>query len=293
MTTPLHIIFAGTPAFAIPSLEALATSPAFSVDLVITQPDKPVGRKGNITPPPVKIVAERLGIPVLQPQDINADTGNEELGTRNCDYLVVVAYGQLLKAPLLALPNVAAVNLHASLLPRWRGASPIQQAILAGDAITGVTVQRMVQKLDAGPVLAQQSTNIEPRETYRELHDRLAVIGADLLVQALSRELSPAEQSENGVTVCKKLSRASGLIDPEMMTAQEIDRHVRALNPWPGVTLPLGNDASLKILATDLQPAAGGVALPCKENTTLYLLFVQVPGGKPTTGEEWERGRKR
>ncbi len=285
--TPLHIIFAGTPAFAIPSLEALAANSAFSVDLVITQPDKPVGRKGIITPPPVKIAAECLRIPVLQPQDINTQTFPVP------DYLVVVAYGQLLKDPLLALPKIAPVNVHASLLPRWRGASPIQHAILAGDTATGISVQRMVQQLDAGPVLAQQSTPIGPRETFTELHDRLATMGADLLCQALTQDLKPVKQTESGITVCKKLARASGVIDPQKMTAQEIDRHVRALSPWPGVTLPLGSDSSLKILATDLEPASGAAALPCKGSTTLYLVSVQVSGGKPVTGQEWERGRKR
>lgn len=291
---PLHILFAGTPAFAVPALEALAKNPAFVVDHVITQPDKPVGRKGIITPPPVKVAAERLGVPVLQPEDINNEMFSQP-ETRNPkpDYLVVVAYGQLLKEPLLALPKIAPVNVHASLLPRWRGASPIQHAILAGDMETGITVQRMVKKLDAGPILAQENTRIGARETFVELHDRLAVMGADLLVKTLlSQPATSSPQPDTGMTVCKKLTRASGTVDPNTMTAEEIDRRVRALHPWPGVTLSLGGDASLKILASDLQAAKGSAPLSCKNGSTLHLLSVQPSGGKPMTGEEWMRGQR-
>ncbi len=292
MAPPIHIVFAGTPAFAVPSLEALAANGAFSVDLVITQTDKPVGRKGIITPPPVKITAERLGIPVWQPENINDAATHTKLDVLHCDYLVVVAYGQLLKEPLLALPKIAPINLHASLLPRWRGASPIQHAILAGDTTTGATVQRMIQKLDAGPVLAQQSLSIDPRETYTLLHDRLAVIGANLLVQTLTADLKPVDQSTKDMTICKKLTRASGIINPRMMTAEEIDRHVRALSPWPGVTMSLENGATLKILKSELCNATDASPLLCKDQTVLYLASVQAPGGKPITGKEWERCKR-
>lgn len=286
--TPLHILFAGTPAFAVPSLKALADNPSFMIDLVITQPDKPVGRKGIVTPPPVKVAAEKLGIPVWQPADIN----KEEMPTPNPlrptpDFLVVVAYGQLLKEPLLALPKIAPVNVHASLLPRWRGASPIQHAILAGDSETGVAVQRMVKALDEGPILAQEKTRIGARETFTELHDRLAKTGAHLLVQTLLSDAKPKPQTESGVTLCKKLTRASGAVDPSLMTAIEIDRRVRAFHPWPGVTM----EGSLKILESALQSAPGDVPLPCKDDTTLYLLTVQPAGGKPMSGEEWKRGK--
>ncbi|OGJ64389.1 methionyl-tRNA formyltransferase [Candidatus Peribacteria bacterium RIFCSPHIGHO2_02_FULL_53_20] len=290
---PLHILFAGTPAFAIPSLEALAKNPAFSVDLVITQPDKPVGRKGTITPPPVKITAKRLNIPIWQPNDINAQplpTPDSPLPTP--DYLVVIAYGQILSETILALPKIAPVNVHASLLPRWRGASPIQNSILAGDEETGVTVQRMVKELDVGPILSQEKTRIGPRETFTELHNRLSIMGVDLLVQTLLSEPEPKSQPASGITLCKKLTRSSGIVDPKTMTAEEIDRRVRALNPWPGVTLSFDNDSSLKILVTDLQPTSCTAALSCKDQTTLYLMSVQPSGGKPMTGEEWMRGQR-
>ncbi|MBM3227828.1 methionyl-tRNA formyltransferase [Candidatus Peribacteria bacterium] len=291
-SSPLHLVFAGTPAFAIPSLEALANNSAFCVDLVVTQPDRPVGRKGVITPPPVKIAAQGLSVPVWQPEDINAETRSSELQALPCDFLVVVAFGQILAPSILAIPMIAPINLHASLLPRWRGASPIQHAILAGDPETGVTVQRMVKELDAGPVLAQERTPIDPRETYASLHDRLASMGARLLVETLQRPCEPRKQSEDHVTHCKKLSRASGVVDPKTMTAEEIDRCVRALHPWPGVTLMQGDGRMLKILAADLKPSAGAAKLACRDATTLYLLRVQTAGGKPLTGQEWERGKR-
>jgi methionyl-tRNA formyltransferase len=162
---------------------------------------------------------------------------------------------------------------------------------LTGDAETGVTIQRMVQMLDAGPILAQAKTPIGPRETFSGLHDRLSMMGAELLVQSLLHSLQPIPQMETGVTLCKKLARASGMVDPKTMTAAEIDRRVRALHPWPGVTLPLGNDA-LKILASDLQQTKGSAALPCKDQTMLYLVNVQPAGGKPMTGEAWMHGQR-
>lgn len=287
--SPLHILFAGTPTFAVPSLEALAKNPAFSIDLVITQPDKPVGRKGVITPPPVKVAAEKLGLPVLQPTDINTAFPTTCAPRPTPDYLVVVAYGQLLKQHLLDLPEIAPVNVHASLLPRWRGSSPIQHAILAGDMETGVTIQEMVQALDEGPVLAQEKLMIGPRETFAELHDRLSVMGADLLVSTLLSPSPSKPQSKEGVTVCRKLTRKHGEADPKTMTAEEIDRRVRALNPWPGVTL----EGSLKILASDLAPVNNAAALACKGGTTLYLAKVQPAGGMPMTGAAWQHGQRR
>ena len=163
MPKPFTIIFCGTPAFAVPSLEALAADAAFDIRLVITQPDKPQGRKQMLTAPPVKLAAERLGIPVWQPENINAEISKLEAGSSQLDYLIVVAYGKILKKQLLDLPTIAPINVHASLLPRWRGASPIEHAILAGDTDTGVTVQIMAERLDEGGILAQQKIAIDPR----------------------------------------------------------------------------------------------------------------------------------
>jgi methionyl-tRNA formyltransferase len=280
----IHVIFAGTPAFALPSLEALASDPAFSVDLVITQPDKPAGRRGIVTPPPVKVAALRLKLPVWQPNNINAEALERDLA---CDFLVAVAYGQILSDAVLSLPKVAPINLHASLLPRWRGASPIQHTLLAGDSETGVTVQQMVKELDAGPILAQLRTPISTRETFPILHDRLSAMGAELLLKTLRSPLQPRPQERTGVTLCKKLTRANGSVDPKTMTAEEIDRAVRALNPWPGVTL-----GTVKILAANTQQTTGSIPLACKDGTTLHLARVQPSGGTPMTGAEWERGKR-
>lgn len=283
---PLHIIFAGTSLFALPSLEALAADPAFVIDLVVTQPNRPVGREKVMTAPPVKIVSQKLGLIVWQPQNVNSEW-NEKRGTKNekPDFLVVVSYGQILSQEILDLPRVAPVNLHASLLPRLRGASPIQHAILAGDSATGVTIQRMVKELDAGPILAQEKTPIGARETFAELHDRLAHIGADLLIKTLKDMPEPQPQPEPPIS-CRKLTRADGIVDPSTMTAEEIDRRVRALNPWPGVTL----HTQLKILETSLEPSPESTPLLCKNDTTLYLVKVQPAGKKPMGGNEWKRG---
>jgi methionyl-tRNA formyltransferase len=171
----ISVVFCGTSAFAVPSLEALARDLAFHIDLVITQPDKPVGRKHIVTPPPVKIAAQKLCLPVWQPENSNTDFSRRpQSSVPHPDCLVGVAYGQILSDEILAWPRIATVNLHASLLPRWRGASPIQHAILTGDAETGVNVQRIIRELDAGPILAQERVSIEERETALHLTEHLA-----------------------------------------------------------------------------------------------------------------------
>jgi methionyl-tRNA formyltransferase len=288
MPGPISIIFCGTPDFAVPSLEALIADSAFSVDLVITQPDKPVGRKQELRSPAVKIAAEKHGITMLQPEDINAEV--QKLSSSRPDFLIVVAYGQIFSRSLLELPKIAPVNLHASLLPRWRGASPIHHAILKGDSVTGVTVQQMAEKLDSGPILAQEKTEIRDRETVQTLHDRLATMGADLLVHTLKHPLHPKDQNEKDVTICHKLKRETGIVNPTSMTAEEIDRHVRALVPWPGVTMNI-ESTDLKILETSLVETAGALPVECK-GSTLFLVTVQEPGKKPMTAAEWKRGRR-
>lgn len=278
--------FLGTSSFAVPSLKALAKDSAFSIDLVITQPDRPVGRKQELTPPPVKVTTEKLGLKILQTENINELPS--PVPSPSPDFLVVVSFGQILSQKILDLPTIAPVNLHASLLPRWRGASPMQHAILAGDPETGVTIQRIVKELDAGPVLAQESMKIPPRTTYESLHDALAKAGAKLLISTLKHPLRETPQDESLVTLCNKLSRSDGNIDPATMTAQEIDRRVRALNPWPGVTIP---SLSLKLLETSLEPTTESAPLEAK-NSTLHLMRVQSAGGTPMTGKEWARGRQ-
>ncbi len=285
------VIFCGTPAFAVPSLEALAADPAFDVSLVITQPDRPVGRSKELIASPVKQAAQRLHLPVAQPENINHMLADTQYPIPNPQFLIVVAYGQILSQHILDLPQIAPVNVHGSLLPRWRGASPVEHAILAGDTETGVTIQIMETTLDTGPILAMRKTPIGPRDTTLQLKERLCVIGADLLVQTLKAPLRPIPQPTEGITVCRKLSREDGRAEPQTMTAQQIDRMVRALVPWPGVTCFI-NGQALKLIATALEPTDTSIPLPCAQGTTLHLVTVQEAGKRAMTGQEWERGQR-
>ncbi len=287
--SPVSIVFCGTPEFAVPSLKALLERPQdMQVQLVITQPDQPVGRKQTLTPPPVKVFAEAHRLPFIQPEDINDQATGSKLQAIECDLLVTVAYGQLLSPTLLAIPRLGAVNVHPSLLPRWRGASPIQNAILAGDTQTGVTVQQMVEALDAGPILAQEQMALSPDETAGHLSALLADRGAQLLASTLSKPFSPKEQDETHVTLCRKLLRKDGEVNPAEMTAEEIHRRVRALHPWPGITTPFGG-MRVKILRTSLVAEPEALEIPCKDGT-LYVLSLQPPGRKPMSGKAWLRG---
>ncbi len=287
------IVFCGTPDFATTCLKALASDERFDVQLVITQPDRPVGRGKEMTPPDVKVTAQELGISVLQPEDINADFNavSSTLSTRP-DFLVVVAYGQILTQQVLDWPTIAPVNVHASILPRWRGASPIEHAVLHGDKETGVALQRMVLELDAGTILAIAKTPIGERENSLQLRERLAPLGASLLTDTLSKPLHETPQSTEGVTFCPRLSRDDGKADSATEAAEEIDRKVRAFTPWPSVRMTV-NGRELKVLETDLSLTATSTPVVCAKNTTLHLVRVQEAGGKPMTGIEWERGLKR
>lgn len=284
---PHSVVFLGTPEFALPSLQALIDDPDCDVTLVVTQPDKPVGRKQTLTPPPVKLLAEQHGIPVAQPADINMDNPV----TEPPDYLVAVAYGQIIGPQALSMARIAPVNVHPSILPRWRGASPIQNAILAGDAETGVTIQRLVEELDAGPILGQTRIPMEPHETSASLHDKLAKIGAELLVDTLNKPLDEKDQDDKNITFCKKLTREDGEVDTQSMNAEEIDRHVRALVPWPGVTCMIEED-SVKLLETSLEEVEESIPVACADGTTLHVVMLQPPGKNPMSGQAWKRGRQ-
>lgn len=288
----ISIIFAGTSHFATPYLQGLLKDPAFEVLAVVTQPDKPAGRGQKVTAPAVKQMAEHHHIPVLQPKNAKEDflaQAQSILGNKRPDFLVVVAYGQILPQAVLDIPSIAPINVHYSLLPRFRGASPIQHSILAGDTVTGVTLQRMVATLDAGPIIAQQEMIMDARDTFTTLHDRLAEVGVPLLLQTLKSPLKETPQSAQGMTMCRKLSRKDGMVDPSTMTATDIDRRVRGLTPWPGVTAEI-NKQPLKILGTSLEPVADAFALPCAKGSILYLVSVQPPGKKPMSGKAWAMG---
>lgn len=287
---PSPIIFLGTSAFAVPSLKALASDPDFAVRLVVTQPDKPVGRKETLTPSPVKVASQSLHLPLLQPANVNKELPTY-LRTQNIDvdFLVVVAYGQILEKALLILPRIAPLNVHASLLPRWRGASPIQHAIIAGDRETGITIQWMVDQVDAGPILAQERFSLSLDATTASLTEKLSHRGALLLRKTLKNPLITTPQTSKGLSICSKLSRKDGMVNPTLMTAEAIDRRFRALTPWPGVTCPVRGH-TLKLLKSSLIPDPQSLPLPCAQASLLYLQSVQEPGKNSMSGKEWAQG---
>jgi methionyl-tRNA formyltransferase len=253
-----NIVFMGTPQFAVPSLRALALGP-YRIT-VVTQPDRPAGRGGKLTPPPVKVLAEELGMPVLQPGTLRDPDFRERMADLRPEVTVLVAYGEYIAPSLLDLPRRGSVNLHPSLLPRWRGSTPVQSAILAGDTATGVSIILMDRGLDTGPILAQRSVPIEPEETHPELAARLAGVGANLLAETLPRwlrgEIEPAPQDNERATVTRELKKEDGRID-WTHPAGEIARRVRALQPWPG-TYTTWQGRTLKIVQARAATLAGG-----------------------------------
>jgi methionyl-tRNA formyltransferase len=242
----LRLVFAGTAPFAVPSLEALIAA-RHELSLVITQPDRP-GNRNKILPTPVKQAALKRGLHVYQPDRVGSPESLAQIRWAAPELMVVVAYGQILPPELLEIPPLGVLNVHASLLPRHRGAAPIARSILAGDAVTGVSIMRMDSQLDHGPVLATRELPIGPRTTAAELTEALAALGAELLVEVVA-DLDghpAAEQDHAGATLAPRLHKEEGRIDWSM-PAEEIDRRVRALNPWPGTTATLAN-RELKIL---------------------------------------------
>lgn len=244
----MKVVFFGTSKFAVPALEALAKDPRFTVVAVVTQPDSRAGRGLEVLPSTVRAVAETIGVPLVQPADVNAADVIAQLKALKPDVLLTAAYGQKLSDELLAMPKKFALNLHGSLLPRHRGASPIQSAILSGDTESGVTLMGMTSKMDAGPIYAMRSTPIGKLETAGELHDRLAVIARDLLMEnadaLLAGKLKGAAQDDKVATKAKLLDKDDGRVRWDR-TAAEIDRHVRGMTPWPGAFTFCPTDRSL------------------------------------------------
>lgn len=234
---PLRIVFMGTPDIACPALQALAIAPDFQVVGVVVQPDKPKGRDLKLQPPPVKELALRLGLPVLQPERARNEPFIAQLRELRPDLIAVLAYGQILPQALLDIPTHGCLNIHTSLLPRWRGAAPIQWAILEGDVETGVTIMRMDAGLDTGGIISTRTTPIAPDDNAQTLHDRLAVLGAELLVQTIPRyvtgELAPRPQPADGVTYARKLTKDDGRLDWSL-PAHILHNRLRAFTPWPG-----------------------------------------------------------
>lgn len=302
MQSSQRILFAGTPEFAVPALLQLIAS-RHDVVGVLTQPDRPAGRGRALQGSPVKLAALEHAIPVMQPQSLRDADIQQSLRDIAPDLLVVVAYGLLLPAEVLAIPRAGCVNVHASLLPRWRGASPIQSAVLAGDPETGISLMRMEQGLDTGPVFATATVGIGSHETAGELHDRLAPLGGELLAQHLDRilagDLQPQPQPSAGVTYAHRIKKSDADIDWRR-TAAEIDRLIRAYNPWPVAQTTLNREQLRCWLAEpDAQAApseaAPGAIVAVDERGILVqtgekllrLIEVQAPGRKRVSATEF------
>lgn len=242
MRAPLKLVFAGTPAFSVPTLRALIDA-GQDIRAVYTQPDRPAGRGRRLTAGPVKEAAMAAGLPVLQPPGLRDPAVIRSLDRYGADLLVVVAYGLLLPPPVLAAPRLGCVNVHASLLPRWRGAAPIARCLLAGDRESGVTIMGMEAGLDTGPLYLRRGIPVEPDETGRSLHDKLAALGASALLEALpgiaDGALLPEPQNEALATYAKKLTKEEAVVD-WTRPAVELDRMLRALDPWPVAQTRLG-----------------------------------------------------
>ena len=295
-----RIVFMGSPAFAVPTLRALAA--AYPVVGVVTQPDRPAGRGRKVTPPPVKEAAQALGLPVMQPRRLKAPEAMEQLRVWAPDLIVVAAYGQILRPAVLSLPRHGCLNVHASLLPRWRGASPITAAILAGDPQTGVTIMQMDAGMDTGPILTQRAEAIRPEDDAASLSDRLGRLGADLLMETLpcylEGKIRPKPQPKTGITLCRLIKKEQARID-WTRPAVEIERMVRAYRPWPGAfttwqgkTLKIG---AASVAEGEAEPgrvvAWGKQAAVGTGSGLLVIEKVQLPGKKMLDIRDFLRGR--
>lgn len=261
---PVRIIFMGTPDFAVPTLTTLIES-EYKLVAVVTQPDRPRGRGKKLMPSPVKVVAQKAGIPVLQPKTLRDETAVTELASFKPDLIVVAAFGQILRQNVLTLPPHGCINVHASLLPRWRGAAPVAAAIRAGDSETGVTIMLMDEGMDTGPMLAHRAIPITSTHTRETLTAELAELGGTLLVETLpawlAGDLTPEPQDDRQATLAPRLKKEEGAIDWSQR-AVEIERQVRAFYPWPG-TFTYGPRGQFKILAAEV---AGQVTPPAQSD---------------------------
>jgi len=285
----MKLIFAGTPEFAATALQAIIAA-GHQVALVLTQPDRPAGRGMALQPSAVKKVALEYGIEVFQPltlKDVEAQAKIAAIGT---EVMVVAAYGLILPQVVLDLPRYGCINIHGSLLPRWRGAAPIQRALLAGDAETGVCIMQMEAGLDTGPVLLRGAFPIEATDTTATLHDRLAALGATLVVEALGRLPLPAEpQPAEGVTYAHKIEKAEALIDWSK-SAAELDRHIRAFNPFPGAQALFGGQ-TVKVWQARPVDAEGEIGTILAIDRS--ILVVACGHGALAIGELQKAGGKR
>ena len=295
------IVFMGSPDFAVPTLHALAKN--YDVIGVVTQPDRPSGRGRELKAPPIKLLAQDLGLAIIQPEKLREPAAMEQLRLWSPDLIVVAAFGQILRLDVLALPPRGCINVHASLLPRGRGAAPIQAAILNGDSETGITIMQMDKGVDTGAMLSQRAIKIEDDDTAGSLFEKLSVLGADLLIETLPRylsgELQPQAQDESKATYAPMLKKEDGLLDFAHQ-AEELARRVRAFNPWPSAFFEwnggllkvhrahaeAGNESAGKKLIWRNQPAVG------TGSGILVLDEVQPAGKKSMPGRAFLSGTR-
>ena len=290
----MRVVFMGTPEFSGPILQALAAQ--HEIVAVYSQPPRPAGRGKAERKSPVQQCAEALGLPVRHPVSLRTQSAAEDFAQLSCDVAVVVAYGLILPPAILQAPKRGCLNIHASLLPRWRGAAPIHRAILAGDAETGICIMQMDEGLDTGAVLQCQSTPIGAEETTADLHDRLSTMGADLILQALDRlpDLPLQPQSAEGVTYAAKIDKAEARID-WTLPAEQVDRQIRGLSPFPGAWTMVG-DERLKLLRSRLAQGAGaagqvlhGMTIACGSGA-VEITEAQREGKRPASATDLLRG---
>ena len=296
----LKIVFMGSPAFSIPTLEKL--NQKFSIVGVVTQPDKPAGRGKHLMAPPVKEIALKYGLDLIQPNKLRDEGVFEKLQQWNPDVIIVVAFGQLLRKNVLDLPKYGCINIHGSLLPRWRGAAPIQTAILNVDDFTGITIMKMEEGLDTGPILKQKREPIKRSDTSESLANRLSEIGAELLVEILPEyvdgKIQPISQPDDGVTFAPQLKKEDGLLDFSR-TAIELDRQIRAFYPWPGTFIYVDQERIKVIeasivedcdLVTEQRSVLQGFPIVGTKKGCLKLEIVQPAGKKQMTGKVFLNG---
>ena len=289
----MKIIFMGTPDFSVPVLEALHQ--AHEIVAVYCQPPRPAGRGKADRPTPVHARALALGLPVNHPVSLRSEDAAKTFASHGVDVAVVVAYGLILPQAILDAPRLGCLNIHASLLPRWRGAAPIHRAIMAGDAETGVCIMQMEAGLDTGPVLLREATAIGAEETTADLHDRLSAMGARLIVQALAALPSPAQpQPEVGVTYATKIDKAEARVD-WTRPAVEVDRQIRGLSPFPGAWCDIAGER-VKLLRSRLASGQGapgqvlgGLTIACGDGA-VEITLAQREGKKPMTAQDFLRG---
>jgi methionyl-tRNA formyltransferase len=304
---PLRLVFCGTPAFAVPSLRQLLADSYFQVESVVTQPDRPKGRGKKTGSSPVKDAALEAGVAVYQPEKIRSESSLDYFKRLAPDVVVIIAYGQIIPASLIAIPRLGWVNLHGSLLPKYRGAAPINWAIVNGEKVTGLTTMQIDAGLDTGPLLLKYQTGIGPDETAPELYEQLATAGAPLVVETLKKldvgEIAATPQDNSQASLAPPLKKEDGRID-WFLPAPKIYNRIRGLQPWPGAFTTF-RGATCRLWGKPLKPVAAGgmpgIILPTQEDgllvlcggaTVMHVEYVQLEGRNRVTDREFMNGAR-